>query len=163
LNDLVSTGQGGINGATRFLFVGNQLLLTSQDSDQVMRFDVPAWAAFTVSLSSKSAFPVTIQYSTTNGSALAGGDYQAVSGTITPGETSRTIIVKTLDDAIYEGNETFTVNLSNPVGATIADSQGVATVIDNDPQPTKFYVVNDGSPDRTYEYGATGAAVENYA
>ena len=38
-----------------------------------------------------------------------------------------------------------------------------ATNTDNDTPPTKFYVVNDGSPDRTYEYGPTGSAVENYA
>src|SRR5262249_35294355 len=37
------------------------------------------------------------------------------------------------------------------------------TNADNDPPPTKFYVVDDGSPDRTYEYTAAGAAVENYA
>jgi hypothetical protein len=61
----------------------------------------------------------------------------------------------------FEANETFFVNLANPAGATIVDSQGVATIVDNDP-PTKFYVVNDGSPDRTYEYGATGIVVENY-
>src|SRR5262249_32608830 len=55
--------------------------------------------------------------------------------------------------------ETFTVNLANATGATIADSQGVATVLDND--STKFYVVNDTSSDQTYRYGNTGSAFGN--
>jgi hypothetical protein len=39
----------------------------------------------------------------------------------------------------------------------------VGTIVDNDPAPTKFYVVDDGSTNKTYEYGPTGAAVESYA
>jgi hypothetical protein len=107
---------------------------------------------------------VTVAYSTTDGTAVAGSDYIAASGTVTfaPGQTTQTILVKTLDDAIQEPPETFTVNLSNPMGAEIARSQGVGTISDNDPL-TKFYVVNDGSPDRTYEYAASGASVENYS
>ncbi len=57
----------------------------------------------------------------------------------------------------------FTVNLSDAVGATIADGTGVATITDDENPPTKFYIVNDGSPDRTYEYGVSGAAIESYA
>ena len=71
---------------------------------------------------------------------------RTVSGTLTfaPGETTRTILVRTVDDAAAEPTETFTVNLSNPVGATIADGQGVGTILDDD--ATKFYVVNDAQP-----------------
>jgi len=43
------------------------------------------------------------------------------------------------------------------------DAQGVGTIIDNDPQPTKFYVVDDGSANKTFEYAAGGAAVESYS
>jgi hypothetical protein len=63
----------------------------------------------------------------------------------------------------------FIATIKNPspvlplVGGVIAHSQGVGTIIDNDPPPNKFYVVNDGSSDRTYEYGASGTAAENYA
>ncbi|HUE70652.1 MAG TPA: S8 family serine peptidase, partial [Pirellulaceae bacterium] len=138
---------------------------TNGDGNFVERFGPSSLAAFTVTLSSASSLPVTVDYSTASGSALAGSDFTAASGTITfaPGQTTRTILVQALDDAVYEGNETFVVNLSNPSsGAIITDTQGVATITDNDPPPTKFYVVNDGSPDRTYEYGPTGAAVENY-
>jgi hypothetical protein len=65
-----------------------------------------------------------------------------------------------VDEAIGEPTETFTVNLSSPVGAIIADGQGVGTVLDNE---TKFFVVDDASANRTYEYGSGGTTIENYA
>jgi Calx-beta domain/Bacterial Ig domain len=93
-------------------------------------------ATFTVSLSNPSSQAVTVQYSTVDGSAtVADGDYSANSNTITflPGETSKQIQVQTLDDSIYEPtNEQFTVQLSNPTNATIADNSGLATILDND-------------------------------
>ena len=120
-------------------------------------------AAFTVTLDAPSATPVTVDYATASGSATAGSDFTAASGTLTfaPGQTTRTILVPTLNDAVAEPTETFTVNLSNPVGATIADGTGVGTITDDD--ATKFFVVNDGSPDRTYRYGAPGNALGNSA
>ena len=95
---------------------------------------------------------------------LVRGVYKAVTfGTVyfAPGETSKTILVQTVEDSATEPTETFMVNLSNPVGATIARGQGVGSILDNDPF-TKFYVVDDASADKTYEYQASGAAVENY-
>ncbi|MCH8242178.1 MAG: proprotein convertase P-domain-containing protein, partial [Planctomycetes bacterium] len=87
-----------------------------------------------VSLSSPSALPVTVNYSTANGTAIAGGDYAAVSGTVTfdPGVTSRTILVPTIDDAVADSPESFFVNLSNGAGGVITDAQGVATIQDDD-------------------------------
>jgi subtilisin-like proprotein convertase family protein len=103
-------------------------------ANYIERYGHSSLAAFTVSLSAASATPVTVNYSTANGTALAGSDYEASSGTVTfaPGQTTRTILVRTLDDTAAEPNETFTVNLSNAVGTTIADGQGVATITDND-------------------------------
>ena len=94
----------------------------------------------------------------------AGSDYTSVSGTLAfaPGEWQKTIWVPTLDDAVGELTETFTVNLSNVIGATIADNQGVGTIIDDEVPPTKFYVVNDASQNRTFEYDAAGDLVESY-
>ncbi len=129
------------------------------------RYGTASQEAFTITLDYASAIPVTVSYSTADGSAIAVSDYKPVtSGTVyfAPGETSKTILIQTLDDTTTELTETFTVNLSNPVGATIAVGQGIGSIIDNDPF-TKFYVVNDASTDRTYEYGETGASVENYA
>jgi sugar lactone lactonase YvrE len=139
-------------------------IFDAEDDSYVERIGPSSLAAFTVSLSSPGTSPVTVNYTTASGSA-AGGDFETASGTITfaPGQTSRTILVQTLDDPAYEGNETFTVNLSSPVGGVIIDGEGVGTIVDNDPAPTKFYVVDDGSTNKTYEYGPTGAAVENYA
>jgi hypothetical protein len=120
-------------------------------------------ALFTVSLSAPNTERIAVNYVTVNASATAGGDYQAASGTLTfaPGETSKTIAINILGDTVVEPNETFYVNLSNATGATIADSQGIATVLNDDIPPTRFYIV-DASADKTFEYDPTGAAVENY-
>ncbi|HUE74511.1 MAG TPA: LamG-like jellyroll fold domain-containing protein, partial [Pirellulaceae bacterium] len=156
---------GGLARPMGLVFQPNgDMLVASGDSDEIRRYGASSALVFTVSLGAPFPTAVSVDYATADGTALAGSDYVTTAGTITfaPGQTSGIIVVQTLDDTIYEPTETFTVNLSNPVGGVIADGQGVGTIIDNDQPPTKFYVVNDGSPDRTYEYGPTGAAVENY-
>lgn len=92
-------------------------------------------AILTVSLSTAQTSVVTVNYTTANNSAFAGIDYTNKTGTITfaAGETTKTIIIPIIDDAANELTETFTVDLSNPNGATLSDSQGVITIIDNDP------------------------------
>jgi len=89
-------------------------------------------AAFTVSLSSASAKAVTVGYTTSNGTATAGSDYTASTGTITfaPGETSRTIAIIVNGDTTAEAKETFTVTLSSPSGATILDGSGAGAITD---------------------------------
>ena len=89
-------------------------------------------AAFTVTLSSTSTQPVTVTYSTSNGTASAGNDYTAASGMITfaPGETTKTIAVAVKSDSLTEGKETFAVTLSNPSGATLLDASGAGTIAD---------------------------------
>jgi hypothetical protein len=93
-------------------------------------------ATFTVTLSAASSQSVTVAYATGNGTATAGGDYQAASGTVTfaPGETAKTITVPVIGDRLGEPNETFVVNLSSPTNATLADSQGVGTITDDEPR-----------------------------
>ena len=93
---------------------------------------------FTVSLSAASASTVTVNYATADGTATAGTDYAAASGTVTftAGQTSRTITVNVNGDLVTEGNETFLVNLTSPSGATIADAQGVGTILNDDAAPT---------------------------
>jgi hypothetical protein len=93
-------------------------------------------ATFTVTLSAPSTRPVTVAYATGNGTATAGTDYQAVSGTLTfaPGETAKTLTVQVLGDHRGEPNETFVVNLGGPTDATIADGQGVGTITDDEPR-----------------------------
>jgi hypothetical protein len=80
----------------------------------------------------------TVNYATANGTASAGADYTAVSGTLSfaVAELSKPVTVPLLDDTLYEGNENFFINLSGASGAaTIADGQGAGTIIDNDPPP----------------------------
>jgi ELWxxDGT repeat protein len=93
---------------------------------------------FTVSLSSTYDAPVTVHFSTANGSATAGSDYQAASGTLTfaPGQTSQTITVLVIGDRLGEANETFRVNLSAATSALITDSYGVGTILDDEPRLT---------------------------
>jgi VCBS repeat-containing protein len=90
-------------------------------------------ATFTVTLSTASGQTVAVDYDSTSGTAVIGGDFTATSGTVTfaPGVTTQTITVPINNDAVYEGAETFKVNLSSPINATISDSQGVGTIMDN--------------------------------
>jgi hypothetical protein len=94
-----------------------------------------ATATFTVHLFAASAETVTVAYATADGSATAGSDYQAASGTLTfdPGQTSATITVPVNGDLLAEPNETFVVNLSNPTNAVIGDPQGIGTIADDEP------------------------------
>jgi hypothetical protein len=93
-------------------------------------------AVFTLSLSNPSSQSVTVNYATADGSATAGSDYQAASGTLTipAGQTTGTITVPVMGDRLPEPNETFVVNLSNPTSATIGDGQGVGTIVDDEPR-----------------------------
>jgi hypothetical protein len=93
---------------------------------------------FTVNLSAASVQAVTVQYATANGTAAAGSDYVSTSGTLTfaPGQTNQTVTVNATGDLNPEANETFVVNLSNPVNATIVDGQGLGTLVNDDATST---------------------------
>ncbi len=94
-------------------------------------------ARFMVALSAQSAFPITVHVATADGTAAAGSDYLAASADLVfqPGETTRFFDVAVIGDRVHEGNEAFTVALSSPVNATLAaQSQGAATIVDNDPE-----------------------------
>lgn len=92
---------------------------------------------FTVSLSNSSTLNVTVDFATANGTATAGSDYVANSGTVTisAGSTSATITVVVNGDTNVEGDETFFINLSGAVNATISDSQGQGTIQNDDAAP----------------------------
>jgi ribosomal protein L35AE/L33A len=94
-------------------------------------------AAFVVTL--PNAVPaggqVQVTYATADYTASAGSDYVAIAPTtltFTAGQKSKTVMVTVMGDTVVESNETFTVNLSNPVGATLADNQGQGTIVDDD-------------------------------
>ncbi|HWC32128.1 MAG TPA: Calx-beta domain-containing protein, partial [Actinomycetota bacterium] len=94
-------------------------------------------AVFTVSLSGASGTDVTIPYSTADGTATAGSDYTAASGTLTipAGQTSRTLAIAVTGDTVDETDEPFFVNMGSPTGATVADGQGQGTITDDDEPP----------------------------
>ena len=96
---------------------------------------VDAALGFAVTLSPASSGTVTVDYATADGTAQAGADYTAASGTLTfaPGETSKTVAVALLDDAHDEGAESFTLRLSNASGADIADAEATGTIVNSDP------------------------------
>lgn len=77
---------------------------------------------------------VSVQYSTSNGTATAGSDYVATSGTLNFSSTGTlTVSVPVNGDTVKESNEFFFVNLSNPsANATITDGQGVGIIVDED-------------------------------
>lgn len=106
-------------------------------------------ATFTVTLTAPSDRTVTVQYSTLNGTAAAGADYTATSGTLTfsPGQTSARIVVPVLPDGVVEGTETFFVVLSNPSGATLSDGVGVGSIADGSGQQQRDTPALPETPD----------------
>jgi hypothetical protein len=91
---------------------------------------------FVVQLSAASGRTVTVNYATAAVTATSGVDYSAVSNALTfaPGETNKTITVQVIGDRIAEPNETFAVNLSGATNASIANGQGVGTILDDEPR-----------------------------
>src|SRR5207247_7499850 len=87
-------------------------------------------AVFPVTLSTASLQTVTVDYATADGTATAPGDYTAASGTLTfaPGTVAQTVTVPIVVDTLFEPNETFVVNLTNPTNAFLARAQGVGTI-----------------------------------
>lgn len=90
--------------------------------------------AFTVTLSPASTGTVTVHYTTANGTATVPSDYTTTNGTLTfaPGQTSKTVTVNVVGNTVVEPNETFFVNLRAPSGATIADGQGLGTILNDE-------------------------------
>ena len=111
---------------------GNLYALGFADS-RVRRFGADSQAAFVASLSSPTGQSVSFDFATVDGSAVAGADFAATNGTLTfaPGVTSRTIIVPTINDELPENTETFQLDLSNAVGATLTTTQATGTILDD--------------------------------
>jgi hypothetical protein len=101
---------------------------------------------FTVTLSFPNGQPVTVAYATSDGTATAGRDYVATSGTLTFGPNdgpSKTITVQVLGDSRDEYDEGFYLTLSGGPDVNLVDAQAVGTITDDDPPPTLS--VNDAS------------------
>lgn len=91
-------------------------------------------AVFTVSLDQPTTEQVTVQFHTVDGTAIAGADYQSMSGQLIfqPGELTKTIVVPILGDVETEANEGFQIVLTQPVGGTLVTAVGTGSIQDND-------------------------------
>ena len=89
---------------------------------------------FVVSLSNANVDEVTVDFETSNGTAVAGIDYAFTTGQVTfsAGETTQVIRVLVNGDTLVEDHETFFVNLFNAQGAAIADDQGLGTILNDE-------------------------------
>ena len=91
-------------------------------------------ATFTVTLSAPSDQIVAVAFATADDTASSPDDYLPSAGPLvfTPGQTTQSLSVTVNGDTLDEVNETYFVNLSEPVNATIADGQGLGTITDDD-------------------------------
>jgi hypothetical protein len=124
-------------------------------------------ALFHVSLSTATGLDVTVAYATADGTAMAGSDYTATAGTLTlpAGSTSATIPVPILGDVDDELDETFLMNLTLPVNATLADGQGQATIADDDGpaisiEDTSVVEGNTGSVNAVFTVRLSGVSIQ---
>jgi hypothetical protein len=89
---------------------------------------------FTLRLSAPSGQSVTVQYATADGTATAGTDYVAKTGTVTfsAGQTTATVTITVNADMEVEGDESLFLVLSNPLNATLLSTQATALIVDDD-------------------------------
>jgi DNA-binding beta-propeller fold protein YncE len=173
VDDYVPAGSGGMSILSRLAFGPNGDLYVSvggagADASRIYWFGTENEAVFTASLSAPFAVPVTVNYATAHGTAVAGTNYTATSGTLTfaPGVTTETIRVPILESGSQTSSLTFSVNLSSPQPATISQGQGTGTIAPSD-QAAKFYVVNDaistlGGTNTDYKYQVSGTQQAPY-
>jgi uncharacterized delta-60 repeat protein len=101
----------------------------------------------TVNLAAVAGVPVTVTYATSDGTAVAGTDYTAATGTLTftPGQTTATFTIAVQDDGVFQtSNKTFNLTLSNPTnGSSLGTpSTAVVTLIEKDGTPTQLFIAH---------------------
>ena len=123
---------------TNWTFVDPSIQVTIAD---VSVSESDGTATITATLSGTPSGDVTVDFYTSNNTALSGSDYTSVTGTLTwlsgtNGDVTTTISIT--NDILDELDETFYVNLENPVNTNISDDQATFTITDNDPPPEFF-------------------------
>jgi uncharacterized repeat protein (TIGR01451 family) len=142
-----------LSGATFENFIGTGHIL---NDDNTLNLSVNSVAVaegnagttnldFTVSLSANATYPVSFQYATADGTAVAGVDYTATSGfgSITVGNDSTTVTVPLTGDVTTEPDETFTLTIYAASNAVITTAAGTGTITNDDTEPT--VTINDPS------------------
>jgi hypothetical protein len=122
--------------------------ITAGDCETVEGDAGPSACAVPVRLGAPSSTPLTVDFATADGTATAGTDYLAQSGTLTfsPGSVVQAVTVSVIGDLSVELDETFFVNLSNPSsGAVIADGVGTGTIQDDDASSLSSLELTHGS------------------
>ena len=158
-----TVGVGLSNPSNAVLGIPKKATLTIADDDAspTVQFSSSAYsvnegtgaATIVATLSGASAVSVTVDYATSDGTAVAGSDYTAASGTLAfgPGETSKTFTVAVASDQIFETDETVNLVLSDPSNAALGTPVGATlTIVDNDVPPTlqfgsSAYGVSEGA------------------
>ncbi|MCK0114331.1 cell wall-binding repeat-containing protein [Ornithinimicrobium sp. F0845] len=107
------------------------------DSDSYSAGEGDGTATITAELTTPADEPVSVEYATSDGTATAGSDYTATSGTLTfpAGSTTQSFTVPVTDDSEAEPDETVNLTLSNPSGGGAflgSPSEAVLTIVDND-------------------------------
>ena len=104
---------------------------------------------FAVTLDAPSGVAVTVDYATSDGTAVGGEDYRPATGTLTfaPGDVRAGVRVLVLDDALDEPDETFNLALSNASGATVSVGEATGMIADDDPAPALAVAGASGTED----------------
>ncbi|HLM58548.1 MAG TPA: Calx-beta domain-containing protein [Pyrinomonadaceae bacterium] len=139
-------------------------------SDRVSAGEWSSTLAFTVTRTGDVSAPTAVSYATSDGTAAAGSDYTAASGTITfaAGELTKTFNVTIRQDNVYEGAETFTVTLSDPTGGAVLSGPASALVTIGDDESRPFVSISDvrvteghtGTTDAQFLVSLSNASVE---
>ena len=129
LTSLAVSGSGGGDtggGSTPSISLSDTSITEGNTGTKTMRF--------TVTLSKASSQKVAVDYRTVDGTAVSGSDYVARVDRLrfAAGVTSKKVAITVNADRAREPNETFTVRLSSPQGATVLDGEAVGTILDND-------------------------------
>ncbi len=163
LSDPVSASLG-INSLAFLTIVDDDPLLTIQlGAGAYGVSEIAGAAAITATLDRAAPFTATVQYTTSNVTALAGSDYLATTGTLTftPGVTVLTITVPILNDALDEFDETLRISLFGSTNAVLGTpSQAPLTIADDDAPPTVQFSSNAFAVPE-YDHQAIVAAILN--
>src|ERR1700730_11748607 len=144
--------------------------------DDIVVGEKDGFAEFVVRLNAPSAASVSVNYFTSNGSAVASSDYIGINTntlTFAPGEMVKTVRVPIVDDTAVEPTESFFFVLSSPTGGVIGNTYALATIIDNDAASgTPVMAISDPVVDEkigeahftvTLDRPSTGVVSVNYA
>ncbi|HEX5801306.1 MAG TPA: Calx-beta domain-containing protein [Gaiellaceae bacterium] len=117
----------------------NTSLLSVSDASVDEPSSGTATLTFAVTLAPASARTVSVGWATGDGTAAAGSDYTAASGSLTfapGGPTTQSVTVQVLGDTLNEENETVRLTLAGAAGAAVADAEGLGTIVDKNAPPT---------------------------